>query len=175
MRETGTWWARRCGPGAYRMRPYGGERRRVRVGADYISARAHRRVGCTFAERTHRRGAHRASVAGYDLRSAGGRGTWSRRHGGMPPYARSGRRTALHTGTKRTRHARPYGERNHRTPVRSGTWFRAAIKAAPTFRIGGGFGGGCFTGPGRRPGGRSCRRGSRLRRRSAPRGRGSPR
>ena len=45
---------------------------------------------------------------------------------GMPPYARSGRRTTLHTGTKRTRHARPYGERNHRTPVRIGTWFRAA-------------------------------------------------
>ena len=97
MRGTGAWRFRRCGTGAYRMRPYGGERRRVRVGADYISARAHRRVGCTFAERTHRRGAHRASVAGCDLRSAGGRCTWSRRHVGMPPYVRSGWRTALHT------------------------------------------------------------------------------
>ena len=69
-------------------------------------ARAHRRVGCTIVERAHRRGAHRASAAGYDLRSAGSRCTRSRRHVGMPPYARSGWRTALHAGSKRTRHAR---------------------------------------------------------------------
>ena len=50
-------------PGGHTGRPY--ERAASGpVGADYISAR----VGCTTAERTHRRGAHGASVTGYDFR-----------------------------------------------------------------------------------------------------------
>ena len=85
-----------AGPGGHTGRPYerteGGS-----VGADFISARAHRCVGCTLGERTHRRGAHGASGTGCELRRAGGRWTRSRRHVGMPPYARSDRRSALHT------------------------------------------------------------------------------
>ena len=70
----------------------------------------HRRVGCTFVERTNRRGAHGASETGCDLRSTGGRCTWSRRHVGMPPYARSVRRTAMYTGPSRAADSRPYGK-----------------------------------------------------------------
>ena len=33
------WWFRRCGPGAYTMRPYNGQRRRVHVGAALMAAR----------------------------------------------------------------------------------------------------------------------------------------
>ncbi len=85
-----------AGPGGHTGRSYG-KTESGSVGADFISARAHRRVGCTIGERTHRRGAHGASGTGCELRRAGGRWTRSRRHVGMPPYARSDRRSALHT------------------------------------------------------------------------------
>ena len=85
-----------AGPGGHAGRPYE-KTESGSVGADFISARAHRCVGCTLAERTHRRGAHGASGTGCELRRAGGRWTRSRRHVGMPPYARSDRRSALHT------------------------------------------------------------------------------
>ena len=85
-----------AGPGGHTGRSYG-KTESGSVGADFISARAHRRVGCTIGERTHRRGAHRASVTGYDFYRTGGRYTRFRRHVGMPAYARSGRRTALLT------------------------------------------------------------------------------
>ena len=90
-------------------------------------------IKSAIADRTHRRGAHGASGTGYDLRRAGGRCTWFRRHVGMPPYARSGWRTAMHTGGQRTRDARPYGERNHRTPARIGS--RAGRPYRPPLRV----------------------------------------
>ena len=79
-------WKSEAGPGGHKARPYdktgGGS-----VGAAFMAARAAPRVGSTIAERSHRRGAHRASVAGYDLRRAGGRCTWSRRADvGIGPY-----------------------------------------------------------------------------------------
>ena len=75
-------------PGGHAGRPYE-KTASGSVGADFISARCCR-VGCTFAERLHRRGAHRASGTGYEFRKTASRCTRSRRHVGMPPYARSG-------------------------------------------------------------------------------------
>ena len=40
-------------PGGHKARPYG-ETGGGSVGADFISARAHRRVGCTLADRTQK-------------------------------------------------------------------------------------------------------------------------
>ena len=71
-----------------------GNRRRGCRGGLY--GRPCRRVGCTVAERTRRRGAHGASGTGCDIRWTGGPCTRSWRHVGMPPYAHSGGGNALH-------------------------------------------------------------------------------
>ena len=57
------------------------------VGAACMAARAALPRCMHPAERTHRRGAHRASVTRYGFCRTGSRCTRSRRHVGMPPYA----------------------------------------------------------------------------------------
>ena len=93
-------WKSEAGPGGHKARPYdktGG----WSVGAAFMAARAAPRVGSTIAERSHRKGAHRASVAGYDLRRAGGRCTWSRRaDGGIGPYKSSGNKKTAQESEK---------------------------------------------------------------------------
>ena len=89
-----------------RMHP----RRTHSVGADAHIGPLGTGIKSTIAGRTNRRGAHGASGTGCDLRSTGGRCTRSRRHVGMPPYARSVRRTAMYTGPSRAADSRPYGK-----------------------------------------------------------------
>ena len=133
------------------------------VGADFISARApprrmHRRRTHPYGEGNHRtpvriiarfRAAIKAApTAGMGDGATGGLPCTQKRAGrcGHRPYEKTGSGSvgadfiSARAPPRRMHHRRthPYGEGNHRTPVRIIARFRAAIKAAPTAGMGDG-------------------------------------